>query len=75
MDFKANNSHSLAIFSSSVHLREVISALWTSKRAYESAYEKSPLTGGLKCRVLADGEIAGTAVCVRLTREVSVSRG
>ena len=40
------SSHSLAIFSSFVCLREVILALWTSKWVSSSAYERCPLTGG-----------------------------
>ena len=33
------NSHSLTIFSTTVHLREVIYALWKSKKVPASAYE------------------------------------
>ena len=42
---KPANSQNLAIFSSTVHLREVILALWTSKWVSVSAYERSLLTG------------------------------
>ena len=43
---KPANSHRLAIFSSTVRLREVILALWTSKWVSASAFERCLLTGG-----------------------------
>ena len=49
---KPANSHSLVIFSTTVCLREVILARWISKWVSASAYERCPLTGGYKCRVL-----------------------
>ena len=49
---KPGNSHSSAVFSSTVLLREVILALWTSKWVSASAYERCPLMGRKKCRVL-----------------------
>ena len=44
--YKPANSHSLAIFSTTVRLSAVILALWTSKWVSASAYERCPLMGG-----------------------------
>ena len=52
--YKPVNSHSLAIFSSTVRLREVNLALWTSEWVSTSAHERCPFTEGKKCRVLVE---------------------
>ena len=47
---KPAKSHSLAILSFTVRLRDVILALGTSKWVSASAYERWPLTGGASVR-------------------------
>ena len=48
------NYHSLAIFSSTVCLREVILDLWTLEWVSTSPYKRCPLTGSKKCRVFVE---------------------
>ena len=62
--FKPANSHSLAILSSTVRLREVILDLLTSKRVSASAYERFRL--GKVTTVVSVEKLRGPQIGVRL---------
>ena len=62
----------MAIFSSAVHLRKVILAMFTLKRVSSSAYESCPLMGGVHLQKVSISEgstVTGRVlnVCTLLT--------